>query len=335
MNEPSNPDAPIEDAQALASSLGPVLISQCGGKLGKIEWFRSTWQRRGAAATGYATWTTTSGEQIEAIVKLPVGPSEYFWTLRLGAVEEELWHSDEAHDLPTPRVLAAGEVLGGYDLAWLVIERLDGQPLAADLSKPALMSLINAAAQMQQCAMLVRPVDALPQPTDWERLLGISRDAIKTVGIAEEQRWNAAVKRTQKQLPHLIGIWEGRSVKSWCHGDLHPGNAMWRTSGAEPACVLIDLALMHPGHWVEDGVYLERQFWGHKDALHGIKPVSHLAKCRKKLGLSTEGNYQLLANVRRVLTAACIPVFLGREGNPAYVHAGLEVLEHLLPQITK
>ena len=110
---------------------------------------------------------------------------------------------------------------------------------------------------------------------------------------------------------------------------------MWRTSGAQPVCVLIDLALVHPGHWVEDGVYLERQFWGHMDALHGVKPVSQLAKCRKKLGLSTEGEFQTLANVRRVLTAACVPVFLGREGNPAYVHAGLELLERLLPQLTK
>ncbi len=46
-------------------------------------------------------------------------------------------------------------------------------------------------------------------------------------------------------------------------------------------CVLVDLALVHPGHWVEDALYLERQYWGHSDLLKGVKPASELARLRQ------------------------------------------------------
>ena len=109
------------------------------------------------------------------------------------------------------------------------------------------------------------------------------------------------------------------------------------SNGAAGHCVLIDLALVHAGHWVEDAVYLERLHWHRPEALHGVKPVQTLAKFRKELGLpNTEGeDHGLLANTRRVLMAATTPAYLHREGNPKYVRAALNKLETLLPLVAK
>jgi hypothetical protein len=97
----------------------------------------------------------------------------------------------------------------------------------------------------------------------------------------------------------------------------------------------VDLALVHPGHWLEDALYLERQYWGHTELLHGIKPVSLIAKYRRERGLPTDENYADLAVVRRVLMAACAPALVDREGNPKYLHAALEVIERFLPQAAR
>ncbi len=104
--------------------------------------------------------------------------------------------------------------------------------------------------------------------------------------------------------------------------------------GASPGgCTLIDLALVHPGHWVEDAVYLERLYWGRSDLLEGVRPVPFLAQARRERGMSSPEDYTLLANIRRVLMAACVPNFLKHEGHPRYVSAALDVLERLLPVV--
>ena len=108
---------PVADTHDLAVSLAPVLQQQCQGRLGAIEWFRAPWQR-GGAATGFSTWEMDDGRRVGVLVKLPVGPVEYRWTAALGAVPEGKWASEECLRFPTPRVLACGQELNGYDLAW-------------------------------------------------------------------------------------------------------------------------------------------------------------------------------------------------------------------------
>ena len=49
--------------------------------------------------------------------------------------------------------------------------------------------------------------------------------------------------------------------------------------------VLIDLAEVRPGHWVEDAVYLERLHWARPERLKGRNPVKLLAAARRRLGL--------------------------------------------------
>jgi len=346
-------------ASSLAAALEPVLRQVCQGRLSEVQWFRSSWQS-GGAATGFATFRVEGADPVRVVVKLPVGPGEFRWTVALGGLPHAADQLDdgptrggeEQHGLcevspgyacamgPTPRVFAAGTVIGGYDLAWLVVERLDGTPVSGKLCRESLESMLRAAADWYARAARVRALDGVAagkvKSEDWDRLLATARESIKSRAIGEQQRWNHLVHQAQRSLPVLLPRWNARPINTWCHGDLHPGNAMLRagTAGAKaggPGCVLIDLALVHPGHWVEDAVYLERLYWGRSEALDGVKPVNFLARARRDAGLATPEDYTMLANVRRVLMAASAPAFLAREGHPKYMHAALETLERCLP----
>lgn len=332
----------LSDTHSLSVALEPVLRGACGGRLSEIEWFHSTWQHSGAA-TGFARYTLNDRATIDVMVKMPVGPAELRWTASLGAADHETWDGPEAICKPTPRVVASGSELAGYDLGWLVVERLRGQLLSTKMDAEAVMDLLRVAADFHQEAAAARPqIDEKPRATPWEEHLARAREATRAGGIAESQHWNEAVKKVQKHLPALAARWSARALNTWCHGDLHPGNAMHRevAGGAGPAagrhgCVLVDLALVHPGHWVEDALYLERQYWGHAELLHGVKPVSAMAKIRRDRGLPTDDHYAELAMTRRVLMAACAPAFVEREGNPKYLHAALELLHQTLPQVIR
>jgi len=319
----SHQDAPAPEHHGLTGAeLDPVLHDACDGRLGAIEWFHATWQR-GGALTGYSTWSDDDGEH-SVVVKLPVEPGELLWTARLGGLRG----GERGDDLPTARTFASGERLGEHDAAWVVVEKLDGHPLPVNLHKAEVLDLLRAAAEFHARALAVEPRVTPPGRWDWADLLDHSRHALESVEIPYTQRWNEAIKKTQRALASLAGEWVARPINAWCHGDLHPGNAMRRGE----RCVLIDLAMVHPGHWIEDGLYLERQYWGHEELLHGVKPVSELNRCRKKLGLDPGEDHGHLADVRRVLMAACVPGLINREGNPKYVEAALVVLEGLLPR---
>lgn len=334
MGTPTSVHAPHPpDPHSLGQALAPQLAEACGGRLGPISWFRSVWQH-GGAATGFAEWRDDSGRPMPVMVKLPVGSVEYRWTTSLGRPEQ-----GGDSECPTPRVLACGESVGGYDLAWLVIERLTGHPLSHGMTEQSVLDLLHAAADFHEAARRVRPVDSPPATPDWAALLDKARELTRKGAMPEPQRWNEAVKRVQKALGVLQRRWAARPITEWCHGDLHPGNALRRPVGTSAAavarngCVLVDLALVHAGHWVEDAVYLERLYWGKPDELHGVKPVTALARLRRERGLHGDDGYADLAMVRRVLMAACVPVYADREGHHKYTHAALEIIEHGLSQV--
>lgn len=337
MGDTRQPTTPPGDSGTLAHTLEPTLIKACHGRLSKVDWFRSDWQA-GGASTGFATFARSDGSRADVVVKLPVGPVEYRWTVALGGGHAE----GPVHDgaVPacdhTPRVFASGTELNGYDLAWIVVERLCGPPLSAHVDEPAVRDLLHAAVSWYDAAAKTLPLGVTepPAPKDWAGLLAKGRDVIHAHGIPQEQRWNTALKTVQRALPRLLGRWAARPVNTWCHGDLHFGNAL-RRSGVAPGtgCVLIDLALVHPGHWVEDAVYLERLYWAKPELLCGIKPVSEMARLHRERGLIGPEDYTGLANVRRVLMAASVPAFLLHEGHPKYVGAALDLLERLLPQV--
>ncbi|MEX2218947.1 MAG: aminoglycoside phosphotransferase family protein [Phycisphaerales bacterium] len=325
--------AGAHSGRSLGEALGPALLQHCDGRLRDLAWFRSSWQR-GGAATGFGRWRTDDGAEREVMIKLPVGPDEYRWTTDLAPPPTP---GSAGSDHPTPAVFASGTSLAGYDLAWLIMERLEGHTLNQGWCRQSLEDLLMAAARMQACAIRAAPVSGRPNEFDWDRLLHRARDLIRESVLPEAHHWSESVRKVQKVLPFLAKRWAARPIDSWCHGDLHPGNAMWRGKSPDTtrACVLIDLALVHPGHWVEDAVYLERQFWGRPEALFGVHPVSQLARYRRDFGLRTDGDYGALANLRRVLIAACAPVWIDGEGHPKYLHAALETIDRLLPQIAR
>ncbi|MCA9289466.1 MAG: phosphotransferase [Phycisphaerales bacterium] len=320
------------DTQALGESLGPLLRNECRGHLGEIHWFRADWQR-GGAATGFATWTLGTGQTVDAMVKLPVGHREWFWTTRLGLLDADGWNGAAAVALPTPRLLASGESLGGYDLAWIVIERLLGPPISRKRSRDGLEGLLRATAEFQGGCSAVKPVDEIPPAHDWHTAVRSSREAVHRGDCPDEQQWNDALKKVGRHLDGIVARWNARPASWWCHGDVHPANALRRVDGGganSSRFVIIDLALVHAGHWIEDGLYLERQHWGHEDYLFGVDPVGSLAAARRSFGLDVEDGFERWADLRRVLTAAAAPGLIGVEGNARYLRGALDVLTRLL-----
>ncbi|MEM9166007.1 MAG: aminoglycoside phosphotransferase family protein [Planctomycetota bacterium] len=342
MQHGRQPPPEHEDPSDLAHALEPALREQLAGALrGEIEWFRATWQR-GGAATGSAQWfDKQSGQTIPVVIKLPVGGSELIWTTALGKHGFDRDIRTGQTPFPTPRVIASGDVLGGYDLGWLVIERLEGTPVSGDLSEDSLEGLLRAATVFQQLAAdaASRQDDPLPGKTDsrdWGAIVEQSREVVRDAAIEDIPAWVEALRKVHKSLPHLLADWSARPVDDWCHGDLHPGNAIHMPGdpGHPDRCVLIDLGLVHKGHWIEDAVYLERVFWGHDDRLLGVKPVRRMRALRREMGLPLTGDDGRLANIKRVLTAAAVPARFAAEGGDAAYHAAaLGCLHRLLDTV--
>ncbi|MGP1309623.1 MAG: phosphotransferase [Phycisphaerales bacterium] len=331
----------LTDASELAHALEPALLEACAGRLASpIRWFRTDWQR-GGAATGFSTFRYDGEDKPrDVVVKLPIGPTEHRTLVDLAKT-----------DAPTPRVAADGWELGAYDVGWVVMERFPGAPLSMATSgvpadapaherlKSNFEELAAAAAVYYKCAEEVWPIDhSRVQHIDWAKLLDQGREAVKVSHIAHEAQWTDALKKVQKGLAGLLARWDARPITTWKHGDLHAGNAMRRPDGSPwgpSCCVLLDFAEVSPGHWVEDAVYMERLHWAHMELLNGVKPVSILAKARKAVGLDNGEDYGDLANIRRVLVAASAPAFLRTDGNPRYLDGALGVLEKLTPAVVR
>lgn len=332
---PEAPPPQSFDASHLGEALLPALREACGGRLGPVEVFRSPFQH-GGAMTGFSTWERDDGSRTKVMVKLPVGSIEHRWGVALGSYEHHRFECEEAICCPVPRVLASGTSVGGYDFAWIVVERLSSPGVISRPEEKHVHEILETLVEFQARAAAV-PLEGAKKSPDWERLLERSREAARNGIVEDSKHWSEAIHKVQKVLPILRGKWERRAINAWCHGDLHLGNLLHRATAAGPTgqSVLVDLALVHAGHWVEDAIYFERQYWGHSDLLKGVKPASELARLRRERGLNANDNYPELANVRRVLMAACVPAAAEREGNAKYVAAALELLERLLPQVAK
>ncbi len=333
-------EMPLAEGASLGPALEPALREACRGKLmTPIRWFRSDWQR-GGGATGSARFVAEHGE-VDVVVKLPVGPAEFRWTAALGGLAEVDGCQGFDDACPTPRVFAGGMTLGGYDLGWLVLERLPGVPMGSSLDEGGLKDLLDAVRAFHQRAAKVRPLDgqkATSREPDWASAIEKSREVARRGSIPESQKWNSTLKDVHKHLDTLTQRWAARTVNAWCHGDVHGGNALRRgaaTSDQDHAgpCVLIDLALVHAGHWIEDALYLERGLWGRAATGPGFNAVAVLASLRRAAGVSCREDYTLLANTRRVLSAAAAPGLVEREGSPAYLHRALEVIQKMLPVV--
>lgn len=353
--------------RALAEGLAGPLLEACGGRLEGLTWFRTDWQR-GGAATAHGRWTSgqtggqTGGQNgnqnggshggtppfgpsdapsegrrdsadgtaetfLRVVVKLPVNNRELLWMRRL----QEVPPGDTAPPV-VPRLFASGESLADYDLAWIVIEQLPYGPLGAHWHADHVQRIAEAAARFA-AATAAHPVDREPRHEEWDRLLAAARDAVKVNSPPERQRWTAALKSVAPRLEALVREWESRRPIEWLHGDLHLANAMSRDHADRGAVCLLDLAEVRPGHWTEDAIYLERQLWARPERLKEHKPVKSIAEARRARGLENGDDYNRVAALRRLLLATTAPAFLKSEGSPVYLTACLERLEASLAQL--
>ena len=316
-----------------------------GGELSPVRWFRTDWQR-GGALTGYATLTedhssptdsnaagghcggTSEGHSgggggVEVVVKMPITPAERVWLMRLQDFEDVV-----------PRVYAQGALLGGYDIAWVVMEKLPYGPLSSSWGGKQFDLLIEAVGRFYAAAEQFPPPAgdgrAGPGPgrdVDWQQILERSRKRVAQKCHGQEKRWNKALKKAQKILNQWLTQWRQRPADQWCHGDLHLANAMTRCAPPDGPALLLDFALTRPGHWTEDGVYLEHLYWAQRDRLGGCKPCPQIAKQRRKLGLSVDKDWARWASIRRGLMALRAPSVDHLSDSPQHLQASLEVLE--------
>ncbi|HWB20168.1 MAG TPA: phosphotransferase [Phycisphaerales bacterium] len=316
----------ISTPSSLAHALLPVIQEACENRLTNVTWFRTDWQR-GGAATGKATYAASDGESVTVVLKLPIVQRELTWNRRLQCREqsqEKRWC--------IPKLYASGTELGGYDLAWILSEHLSYGPLAHHWHESHIPRIARAAAEFY-AATSTHPVDQPGKNENWQHLLDEALHHLKVNDPPERQQWTTLIKTLKGRLDHWLEIWNKRECTHWLHGDLHLANAMTREPDEFSPVCLLDLAEIHAGHWVEDAVYLERQLWGRPDRLQKYKPVKEIAQARKELGLSVDGDYPRLAMIRRGLLAATAPRFIKSEGHPAYLHACLQWLTIALNEV--
>ena len=302
------------DNQPFGAALAPALLAACDGRLGAIRWFRADWQR-GGALTGYASWRHDDQVEREVVVKLPVPPVERTWLVRLS-------------DWPdvVPHVHVHGETLGGYDIAWVVMERMSHGPLGAAWGGAEFDLLVEAAGRFYAAANTF-PADGQPRDRDWHVILERARKLVPQRTLAHRQRWRKALKQAQRKLHDWLKICADRPRDQWCHGDLHLANAMTRAPAPQGPAVLLDFALTHLGHWVEDAVYFEHLFWSRRQRLGERRLCPMIARERKKVGLPVEADWPRWAALQRGLLAMSTPAVPDHAGNPPHVAAALEILE--------
>jgi hypothetical protein len=298
--------------------LEPVIRRACQDRLSHVNWFRTDWQR-GGAATGYATFTDDDGQAREVVVKLPVPPRERQWLVQLQP-------RDAAQAEVAPRLLAHGESLNGYDMAWVVMERLPHGPLGLSWGGAEFDLLVEAAGRFYQATREL-PLKGEPDHKDWDAIYDQARKHVQQRDITHPQRWREALKKAHRKLKEWVHIWRQRPCADWCHGDLHLGNALTRVPAPDGPALLIDFANTRPGCWVEDAIYFEHLFWARKDRLNGRKLAKQLAHIRKERGLPVASDWAHYAQAKRALLAMSTPAQLRHDGDPAHVQAALEVLE--------
>lgn len=302
----------------LAASLEPVLGAACDGRLDSITWFRTDWQR-GGAATGRARWRGDDGER-GVLVKMPLHPRELRWLRTLGGTTPHV-----------PAFLAGGEALGGYDLAWAVIEHLPHGPLALTW-RPSFIEPIATAIAGFSTATASFATGRLSAEDHWPDLLAESRRKVGDARLEGAKEWNRLLRECERRLETLMECWRSRVPVEWVHGDLHPGNAMCRhpipdADEGVPEVCLIDFAEVRTGHWIEDAIYLERLHWSRVERIEGHPPVRAIAKARKAAGLDNGPDHTRLAAIRRLLMAAAAPAYARTEGSPAHLAACRQRME--------
>ena len=266
----------------------------------------------------HGTWSA-SGEAVPVIVKLGAGEREVNWATQL---------SRHAPDV-VPTVSAAGYALGGEPLPWLIMECcphvFDHRWLREPWAHRAITTLLDAGVRFHVAAReIAPPVGPVDVWVDWISDLvrrGVSSDV-------------AAPGPAQRVVERLAFDWEW--VLSVCrvefaHGDLHLGNAVWRTAPSAPDAIalLVDHA-PYPMPWALEAARCEAIYWG-EWTRHPIHPttVHEMAAQRAAHGLEVPAP----ADVDR-LAALCVAwEALGLWSNP--MRAGYQTMRKYVDTFTR
>ena len=278
--------------------------------------FRTLWQH-GGAATAWVKW---SNEERDGMVKLPVKAWERRWHRRIRESRDP--------DL-APELFEIGDSIGNVDLAWIVMERINGAPLHQEPNASAIQDACEAYSRFQKAS---RPfaVQQRPTPAGWPQQIEHTRKSLAGLPDDLAEAWRDALDALAKYHDEAIAAWRYRPIKGWVHGDAHLGNALRDEQGN---IRLIDFAEVRAGHWVEDAVALERALWHRPDLLDKVDPVDTIAGQRRQLGLPVEPEDGRLAAIRRTLLAATAPAWSRTEGGLSGLRATFEVLERGLREI--
>jgi hypothetical protein len=181
----------------LAGALGHELLRIDDGRLSDLHWFRTDWQR-GGAATALAHWRDACGTPRDCVVKVPVNQRELRWMRRLGAGDE----------CPVAQLFSSGDEIGPYDFAWIVIERVSHGPLALHWHPTHVQRIAEAAARFHR-ATCATPVDQAAQDEDWDALLKSAREHARDPSVPERSRWTSALKELTKKIDRIVARWRG------------------------------------------------------------------------------------------------------------------------------
>lgn len=298
--------------RTIARSLEPELREACADQLDDLRWVQMDWQH-GGALIGFAEFISDAGEPQPAFVKFPVPGRELRWSRALQSC---------GNPPIIPRLFMSGESLGSHDIAWLVMERLPGEPLGAKWEAGSLAATACAGAALHACTYET-PIDRPKRRDNWEQLLERTKTVLQQKELPSHQEWTEGIRRAEENWTSIVALWRSREPIHWVHGDLHMGNAMRRLDGT--VC-LVDLAEVRPGHWIEDALYLERMAWAHPDRIQSDDPLHAMSAERTRLGLHNGERVEALALARRLLLAATTPAFLLHEGARKHLDACLEIL---------
>lgn len=210
------------------------------------------------AATGLAVF-----------VKMNVSPWELHWMRALGAQVSDL----------VPQVLASGAQLGGYAVAWLVLERVPYQLLDDEWGDRRFDLLAEAAVSFQVAAQ------------------GIDRRFTGMEGFHSTKGWieqglragcPGPIARVLERL-HRDWDWVARTCSlEVCFGDLTPVNALSRTPppGGESALLIDPIPRVAP--WAWDGAYCQSIA-----ANSDVRMIHRIAERRRRRGLHTPADADL------------------------------------------
>lgn len=301
---------------ALSRNLLDLWAKEHQEKFTDLVPFRTVWQHGGAATA----WVKCVETQRDGMVKLPVKAWERRWHRRI----RESRDPDLAPDL-----FAIGDTIGNVDFAWIVMERIRGNPLHQVPDAHSVEQACEAFARFQKAS---RPfaVQRRPAPAGWLKQIEQTRKSLQALPQDLAVSWRDALDALAKYHDEAIAAWRYRPIKGWVHGDAHLGNIL-RTEQDEVH--LIDFAEVRAGHWVEDAIALERPLWQRPELLSNTDPVDMMAGYRRHLGLPVRAEDGRLAAIRRTLLAATAPAWSRTEGGFSGLRSTLKVLEQGLREI--